>query len=155
MKTDEYHKDLKGLSKASGKYDLRYCTECGRIFAYPGIGPDVCRQCLEKDRENFDKVKDYLETHDSSLPQTAIDTGVSTRKLYQWVREERLYFKSTEGSGLFCEICGAPIATGRYCRKCKAKLMLKGVKVDSDEPASRNIARMRFVGNDKDKKGIF
>lgn len=149
-KLTDYDQERKKIYKQTlGDYDLRYCTECGRLFAYPGYGPNICRDCLNKDQTDFDKVREYLETHDSSLPKTAIDTGVPPKKLYQWVREERLYFKDPEGSGLYCEICGAPITTGRYCRKCKAKLMLKGVKINTDSPSDTIDEKMRFIGNSK------
>lgn len=143
----DYDKERKKLYRESlGEFDLRYCTECGKLFAYPGFGPDVCQACRKKDQEDFDKVRDYLDTHDSSLPKTAMDTGVSSKKLYQWVREERLYFRNDGDSGLYCEICGAPISTGRYCRKCKAKLMLKGVKVNTEHEDRPIDEKMRFIG---------
>ena len=119
-KLTDYDQERKKIYKQTlGDYDLRYCTECGRLFAYPGYGPNICR------------------------------TGVPPKKLYQWVREERLYFKDAEGSGLYCEICGVPITTGRYCRKCKAKLMLKGVKINTDSPSDTIDEKMRFIGNSK------
>ena len=83
-KLTDYDQERKKIYKQTlGDYDLRYCTECGRLFAYPGYGPNICRDCLNKDQTDFDKVREYLETHDSSLPKTVVDTGVPPKKLYQ------------------------------------------------------------------------
>lgn len=127
--------------------DLHYCKICGKVFAYSGFGPDVCPDCMHREQEEFEKVREYLETHDhSSLQQTSLDTGIPVKKLYRWIHEERLYFKNDGTSGLFCEICGAPINTGRYCNRCKARLKLKGVKIDS-EPDKKLTPdeKMRFI----------
>ncbi len=144
----DYDSDRRRLYRESMEIrDLHYCKVCGRVFSYPGFGPDVCPQCRQRDQEEFDKVREYLSTHEhSSVQQTSLDTGIPVRKLYRWIHEERLYFKNDGTSGLFCEICGQPINTGRYCSRCKAKLKLKGVKIDT-EPDKELTAeeKMRFI----------
>lgn len=134
--------------------DLHYCKVCGRVFAYPGFGPDVCQDCRRRDQEEFDKVREYLSTHEhSSVHQTSLDTGISMKKLYRWIHEERLYFKDDGTSGLFCEICGEPINTGRYCRRCKAKLKLKGVMIDKNPDMKHSPGeKMRFIRMPDERK---
>ncbi len=53
----------------------------------------------------------------------AEECDVEVSQLRQWVREERLVFAEGSGMALECEICGAPIMTGRYCEKCKSETM--------------------------------
>lgn len=144
---DEERRRLYKESQGIEVRDLHYCQVCGRVFPYPGFGPDICQTCRQRDQEEFDKVRDYLSDHEhSSVVQTSIDTGIPVKKLYRWVHEERLYFKDDGTSGLFCEICGAPINTGRYCNRCKAKLKLKGVKIDTNPGQELSAEeKMRFM----------
>ena len=102
--------------------DIRNCRKCGNIFNYV-VGPIICPACREKQEEEFQKVKKYvLENPRVSIQQVSEECDVDAVQIKQWIREERL--EIAEGSSLFinCELCGAPIRSGRFCDKCRVEM---------------------------------
>lgn len=108
---------------------LRNCTRCGKLFAY--VNRPVCPACAKLEEEEFEQVKQYLRQHPyATVLEVAEATGIDQHRIQEWVRQGRLI--STEFRLLGeCESCGAPIASGRFCRNCAARLEaeLKGQKV--------------------------
>ncbi len=102
--------------------NIKNCRKCGKIFNYIS-GPAICPACLEKQEEQFQQVKEYINSNPGvTLHQTAEACEVDAGQIKQWVREERLVFSSAEGSGLVCENCGKPIITGRFCDSCRTEM---------------------------------
>lgn len=102
--------------------DIRNCRKCGNIFNYV-VGPIICPACREKQEEEFQKVKKYvLENPRVSIQQVSEECDVDAVQIKQWIREERL--EIAEGSSLYinCELCGAPIRSGRFCDKCRVEM---------------------------------
>ncbi|MBO6132832.1 MAG: flagellar protein [Lachnospiraceae bacterium] len=99
--------------------DVRNCRKCGRIFNYTGSSR-ICPQCLEKQEEEFQKVKLYIrENPSTTVIQTAEACEVEVNQIKEWLRQERLTLSSSDSSELVCEMCGTPILSGRYCDKCR------------------------------------
>lgn len=102
--------------------NVRSCKLCKRLFNYLS-GPAYCPACRDKMEEKFQEVKAYIQENPGVHIQDVADAcDVETAQIRQWLREERL--ELTEGSPLMlsCDGCGAPIRSGRYCEKCKAKV---------------------------------
>jgi len=96
------------------------CKRCRRIFSYLGYGPKFCPDCVKKDEEDFQKVKEYLRDNPGmTLTRTSEDCDVKIEVIREWLREERLEYSSAEDIGLTCESCGKPITSGRFCNECK------------------------------------
>ena len=112
----------------------------------------ICREDLEN---QFQKVKEYIANNrDTSVAAVAEACEVSEKQIKQWVREERLVFAEGVVSGITCEVCGATIATGRFCAKCKAQVVNDltgaGRKAEAPTPLQRptkESPRMRFLDN--------
>jgi RNA polymerase-binding transcription factor DksA len=86
-------------------------------------GPPICDSCKKAIEESFQNVKQYIEENPrASLQQIAEENGVTTKQIQQWIREERLMFSADSPLKLYCEKCGAPITTGRFCVTCKGKM---------------------------------
>lgn len=99
--------------------NARNCKKCGKIFNYVA-GPPICPVCREKAEQKFQEVKEFVRANKSaSMKEISENCNVEEHQVKQWVREERLVFASDSPIKLFCESCGAPIFTGRYCGKCK------------------------------------
>ena len=100
---------------------LKNCERCGRLFS--GVDP-VCPACLEKDQEEFQRVRDYLREHpDAAVVEVSAATGVEVERLHRWARAGRLEFKQEDDEGSWrCQNCGAPIESGRLCSRCAAEL---------------------------------
>lgn len=102
--------------------NVRNCRKCGKIFNYVS-GPPICMQCREALEAKFREVKKYVQEHaHASIPEVSEACDVSTNQIQQWLRDERLELCEGSGIALFCEECGEPILTGRYCEKCKANM---------------------------------
>ena len=63
------------------------------------------------------------------------------------VKEERLEVTSSSNIMLSCEICNAPIRSGRYCEACSKKLRLKS---EAEKSASH---KSNISGYGKTMKG--
>lgn len=99
--------------------DVRNCKNCGRLFNYLGGNP-VCPSCAQQLEDKFEQVKQYIYDHPKvGIQQVSEEMEVSVQQIQKWLREERLSFSEDSDVALNCEICGAKILTGRYCKNCK------------------------------------
>lgn len=134
--------------------DVRNCRECGKLFNYIG-GDPLCQTCLKKMDDKFDQVKEYIYDHPrAGVQEVSEENEVSPAQIRKWIREERLAFSDDSPIGLSCEKCGAMIKTGRFCKKCKDKIVnnLGSIYQEKDlEPQVkkeyRDKAKMRFLDN--------
>jgi len=92
------------------------CKHCGILFQ--SFGAEICPKCTQKLDGEFIVVKEYLYDHPhANITEIAKDTGVEERTILHFLREGRL---SVDGeSGGRCEECGAPISSGKLCKRCK------------------------------------
>lgn len=109
------------MGKKAG--EIVSCSRCGKIYAYQGYGAFCCEDCKKKEEEDFQKVKEYIETHGAAtMLEVAEKTGVSARQVEQFLRDNRLEIPEGMPSFMKCEDCGASIRTGRFCHTCALKL---------------------------------
>ena len=98
------------------------CDKCGGELEYIGIGEYKCRECGNIMRDDFGKVRHYLESHeDETLLQVSKATGIDKDEIEAMVRDERLEISKHSKVFFRCKACGKPITTGIYCPEC-AKL---------------------------------
>lgn len=135
--------------------EVKTCKNCRRLFNYL-TGPMLCASCKDKLEDSFVNVKDYIRKNPGCSMQIVSDEcDVSIAQLREWVREERLQFSNSAGSGITCDKCGTPIPTGRFCEFCKKEMaqnLARGLTpaANKEEPAvsSRSDKKgMRFVNN--------
>ena len=134
--------------------NVKNCKNCGRLFNYIA-GPPICPNCKEEIEKKFQKAKEYVRnTAHATVSMVAEECEVPETQVKQWIREERLVFTDAAIGGVTCEVCGEPITTGRFCAKCKTKMMndLSGaVKKPEAAPAiqkrEKENPRMRFLDN--------
>jgi len=134
--------------------NVKNCRSCGKIFNYIG-GMPICPACKEEAEKKYQIVRDYVRDNKGCTIKTVSEEcDVDENQIRQWVREERLIFDTDSGIGVFCEVCGTPIASGRYCDKCKINLV-NGLKQAGRQPVqpqrpqtqTRENPRMRFLDN--------
>ena len=102
--------------------DVKNCKGCGRLFQYLS-GPPLCPACREALEEQFQLVKNYInENPHASITMAAEATGVSTKQIKEWIKEDRLVLSVPSADGVLCENCGVPICSGRYCDSCRGKI---------------------------------
>ena len=120
--------------------DVRNCKNCKRLFNYLG-GDQICPACKEELENKFTQVRDYVwDNKNATMEQIAADNDVSVKQIKQWIREERLVLTDDSPISIECEVCGAPIKTGRYCAKCKKDIesnISRGINKKTIEPPKK------------------
>ena len=135
---------------------VEVCERCKRMFKYPGFGPVYCSDCLGLDVKKRERVKEYLrENGQANIYQISLATSVPERDIMYYLKEGML--EIPEGSPIYikCERCGCDLRSGRWCLSCARKLV-NGLKINyvwvGDEPKHKTVGKMRFLGQDFDKK---
>ncbi len=99
--------------------DIKICKSCGHMFNSVR-GNSVCPDCLKKQDEQLKTVKDYIGRNPAAdINEVAKGCGVASNDIRKWAREERLSFPEESPIRVYCDKCGAPIKSGRYCKKCR------------------------------------
>jgi len=102
-------------------FELRNCPKCGKVFSY--MSNSICKECEKAEEDQFNKVRDYLNENPMCNMQVLSDeTGVSMKKIMQYLRDGRLQISKGMVGELLCDDCGKPILSGRYCDTCIIKL---------------------------------
>lgn len=102
--------------------NLRNCTRCGKMFR-PLSGKRICPDCVRAELEEFQAVRDFLRKNPgANILDVSEATGVPVKKIQEYIREGRLVVSESAEWGVACEVCGAPVKTGRLCPKCTEKL---------------------------------
>ena len=98
----------------------RTCPKCGKAEPeYKGVGEYKCSGCGFVMYDDFGVVRNYLEAHKGATQsEVSRATGVSMDTIRYFLKEERLEILQGSGMLLACEICGAPIRSGRLCEAC-------------------------------------
>lgn len=100
---------------------LRNCKRCGRIFVYAGV--PICPECLEREENQYRKVKRYLDANPrSGVDETSEQTGVPPEMVIEFLRQGLLVNAAGPDGQLTCMICHKPIIKGRLCPRCEASL---------------------------------
>ena len=97
--------------------DARNCPRCGKVYNHV-IGY-VCRECQKAEEAEFEGIKKYLEDNPlCNMQELSEGTGVSIKKIMQYMRDGRLVTSEGMKGELSCESCGKAIESGRYCDSC-------------------------------------
>lgn len=111
--------------------ELRNCPICGKLFVY--TVKNMCPECAKEDEANFEKVRSYLsEKPIATLEEVSENTGVPAKNILEYLKAGRLILKKSNMGILSCEMCGAPILTGRYCDKCAREMKKKMDRITSE-----------------------
>ena len=116
----------------------RVCEKCGaEAPEYKGVGEYKCTECGFVMYDDFGIVRNYLKEHrGATQSDVSRATGVSMETIRQFLREERLEVAAGSGVMLSCEICRAPIRSGRYCEECAKKVAMKEAAAKAAEHKS-------------------
>ena len=118
------------------------CEECGGIMIFKGVGEYKCEDCGQVGYDDYGKVRNYIEKHaGATSAQVSEATGVTQKAIREMLKEERLEIAPNSNAFLTCEICGNPIRSGKYCRRCEAAYHKE---IEEKARASRNINMSGF-----------
>lgn len=82
-----------------------------------------CQSCGNKELSDFGKVREFLDENGPQNAETISEnTGVSVKKIDEYLREGRV--EIPDGSEIYirCQSCGTDIRYGRYCPECMIRL---------------------------------
>lgn len=104
----------------------KVCTKCGGTdIEYRGVGEYRCVDCRNLMYDDFGVVRNYLEEHrGATASEVSHATGVTQDTIRQFLRDERLEIMAGSGVFMSCEICKAPIRSGKYCEQCARKVSM-------------------------------
>lgn len=129
--------------------DVRNCIRCGKMFRSVG-GRRLCPDCVKAEMEEFHAVKEYLREHPhANILDVSQATGVSVKKLRDYIREGRLVLAEGADWGIKCENCGAPVKTGRFCPECAEELEKEFKREGVSNWGDRKIGEKMRVYRDK------
>jgi flagellar operon protein (TIGR03826 family) len=113
--------------------EMANCRKCKRLF--PRVLDPICEDCKKDEEATFDTVREFLRDNPkSTVGETSEATGVSTKKIFGYLREGRL--EIAEGAGLNCLHCGISIKSGKLCKPCfdAASQKIKGMIAAHEPP---------------------
>ena len=127
------------------------CINCGaEELEYKGLGEYRCSECKTLMYDDFGKVRNYLEEHRGATQnEVSRETGVSTDVIRYLLREDRIEIAVNSGVYMQCEICKAPIRSGRYCEACAKKVD----QMKKEEVASAHSHKDKIQGYGKSTSG--
>lgn len=132
--------------------EIRNCPECGKVFTY--LRTSLCPACQAIDEENYRKVRQFLYRNPGMDIQTVSEkTGVSEEKIIRYLKDGRISNLLQASVKLECEVCGAPITTGRYCKSCGERLV-SGLKRSIEEENRKELKEMNELKEIKETKEI-
>lgn len=130
--------------------ELKNCKRCGKLFAYSRN--DVCPDCVRREEETFQLVRDFLkEFPGSKITEVNQNTGVSIKKLMQYLREGRIEILDDGQNYLKCLKCGEPIKVGKYCEKCfrNYRETINNLYTVNEDSDNKIPPKMRFINRIK------
>ena len=99
---------------------LRQCAECGKVF-YSPWNYTVCDKCRAKINDKEEQIREFvMKNCNATIVEIAEEFEVSVNFVRRMIDEGKLDLKKTEP--IRCRGCGAEIATGNYCAKCRDKM---------------------------------
>lgn len=128
--------------------EVKVCQSCKQMFHYIA-GRVICPHCRKVEEEKFQAVKEYLRQYPgATLTQVSEETGVSSKLILRFLKEERLEISSDSLITLECETCGKKILSGTRCSDCTTKLIktlneMKGNFVENSKQDMKS--KMRFL----------
>lgn len=97
--------------------EVKNCVECGKLFLDPRSR--VCLDCVRRHEREFEQIYSYVRDNPGcSVDDVVRNTQVARKRVLQFVREGRLHGDLGK-RGRACAGCGAPIAAGNYCPRCR------------------------------------
>ncbi len=127
--------------------DIKVCKRCRKLFQ--GYRMECCPACEEELDSIFERAREYVyENPHENMISLSKALDVHEADILRLVREGRLSFSSAEGSGILCEQCGRPIASGRVCEDCRNSVY-KSLGDMAARDSARNAPRQPRVDSSK------
>ncbi len=130
------------------------CRRCSQVYETRVLGSVYCHSCAAIEEEKYQMVRELVKANPGiGIGRVSQETGLSTRKIIRYVKEERLEFVGASSAYLICEDCGCKIKTGRYCAKCRPKHVKPETSSYYVAPQNKNNSSSQmFTASNKNNK---
>ena len=106
------------------------CPRCGKVFMKSFEA--ICKNCSKELEAQYEDVRAYVkENPKRSIKEVSDATGVSVKRILQYVRDGKLEASAGIQSDVTCSRCNTPILTGRMCTTC---ILEMGAEIVSGKP---------------------
>ena len=127
--------------------EMANCLRCKKLFSKFSV--PICEECVKKDEELFQTVKEFLTVHPkSTILKISQETGATHKKITDWLREGRL--ELAERGEITCRHCGIGITTGTFCPTCLVEVSRQIDQAFSDK--TKVSVPAKPLESDKEKK---
>lgn len=150
--------DMNTMNLERVRQNTKRCAFCGERMEYISLGEYRCPACHRVERDDYGKVRAYIDEHGpSGAPEIEEATGVSREIVDELLRRGKLEIVNGPSGYLRCEICGADIRYGKICAKCARTdgAKMKGYYVEDvgESPyGMRDGGEMRFLKKREERK---
>ena len=125
-----------------------YCSKCGEIMIFQGVGEYKCEGCRNVELDDYGKVRAYIENHKgATAAELEKETGVKQKSIRQMLRESKIEVSSDSKVFMKCELCGKDIRSGRFCPKCEASYHHKIEEEKRSNRILQGVAMEKMPGN--------
>ena len=102
--------------------EIRQCERCSKLFHYRGNRN--CPDCVRELDDIFLKVRNFLDDNPKASVEDVCEAiDADEEDVLGWLREGRLILSRDNNPLLTCQLCRAPIQSGRYCEVCAIKVV--------------------------------
>lgn len=96
------------------------CDKCYSRLYYDEEGVYTCVECGRSFRDDFAKIKEYIEGHENCTPEdVARETIIDVDVVKALLDEDTFNLLPWDKYFLECTKCGCAIKSGRYCQWCQ------------------------------------
>jgi flagellar operon protein (TIGR03826 family) len=98
---------------------LKNCTICGRLFLQ--VHTDHCLECYKKIERDFELANEFLKNEENrfaTIDEVKKATGVSIKRLTEFIRDGRIFAGDYPNLGYPCTRCGKMIKRQLLCNSC-------------------------------------
>ena len=160
MQENKYKIEMESEKKKPVKFNLEgkpvRCSKCGGNLKYISHGEYECEICGNIERDDFGKVRKYVEENGATPAAIISDnTGVPINRINEMLRQGRVEIPDGSGVYIKCERCGCDIRYGRFCPACALAMgkQIQGALDMGEVPKvkSENKGRMHFLDSERNK----
>ena len=146
---------MKDLDNKMAFSKMKYCPDCGIKMIYKHAGIYECPQCGKMDKDDFCKVKTFLDEN-GPTPAAIVsqETGVPMITINEFLRLGKVEIPENSEVFIKCEMCGTDIRYGRYCPEC-IKSLSKKIRGALAEDVVGEKPRRKRIGDQDNNKMFF
>lgn len=96
------------------------CGACGEPSVHLAHG--ICLRCVRERDDGVVRLRAFLDDHpEATLREAGLASGLAPAAIAALVAAGRLRTLPADPGDPACDLCGAPVASGRFCAGCRRR----------------------------------